>query len=814
MFSDLDERFTQPQQDCQNTFVSKVMLKNYLKITFRSLLKNKLFVSINILGLGISLACVIVAYLSWDFNEKYDVQHVNADEIYRINFYREINSQIIPNGSCPQPLGDVVRSNIDQVDEVVRYFPTGGNIRIGTELFNTGVAAVDPNFLDVFTFPLVEGNKSMLQEKGQIFISSQLVEKYFPEGDPLGKPLTYINGAQRLEFVVAGVFEKMPLNSSFQFDALVNYDHVYDIVTWEEDDWAQFNTTFVRVKNPESLKSIEDELQNYVEIQNRAKEDYKVKEFYLDPFVGMAIRAERENVWNHWFRQSMPTPAVIAPIVMAALILLIACFNFTNTSIAIANRRLKEIGIRKVLGSQRRQLIAQFLGENIILTFFALIAGLLFAEVLVPAYNKMWPFLNIELGYLRNIQFFGFLFVLLILTGIIAGSYPAFYVTGFRPASILRGTLKYGGTSRFTQVLLSFQFAVSLIAVISGILFAQNAEYQKNYDVGFEGDEILFAYVVDEEGHNAFRNELQGYSKIKEISGSRHNIASNWYMDPVKFGAQEVDVDILDIGDNYLKTIGSEIIAGRDFIENSQSDVENSAIVNEAMVRTFGWEEPVGQRIILRDTVELFVVGVVKDQYLRGLWDEVRPSLLRYTLPPTYQYVIVQADVTDIQEVKEYMEEAWKEVFPDRLTNVRYLNEQLGEAEEVNSNIKEMFVFLGLIAIVLSAIGLFSLVTLNIIKKMKEIGVRKVLGASVLDIIQIINKPFIIILLFAAILGSIGGYFLTDMLMGSIWVYYMDIGPFAFIVAILCLIIVATITVGGKVAKAAMANPSTTLRDE
>ena len=790
------------------------MLKNYLKITFRSLMRNKLFVFINIIGLGVALACVIVAYLSWDFNEKYDVQHVNAEQIYRVNFVRVINNQSIKNGSCPVPLGEVIRSNIGQVDEVIRYSPIGGNFRVGDELFNTDVAAVDDNFLDVFTFPLLEGNKGELTQKGQIYISSQLKDKYFPDGPATGKPVTYISGNTRLEFVVAGVFEKMPLNSSFQFDALVNYDHVFDIVEWKETDWAQFNTTFVTVSNSQDIKPVEDNLQDYVEIQNRAKEDYKVSEYYLDPFVGMAIRAEQEDIWNHWFRSSMPTAAVIAPIVMAVLILLIACFNFTNTSIAIANRRLKEIGIRKVLGSQRKQLIAQFLGENILLTLFALGAGLLFAEILVPAYNRMWPFLHISLDYLRNIEFLGFLLVLLLFTGILAGSYPAFYISGFRPASILRGTLKYGGTSKFTQILLTFQFAVSLIAIISGLLFAQNAEYQKNYDVGFDQKAVLFAYVVDEEGHNAYKNKISGHTKIKEIAGSRHNFTSNWYTDPIKFETDELDVDILDIGDNYLNTTGATVIIGRDFIKDSKSDVENSVLVNEELVKMFNWQEPIGQRIILRDTVELFVVGVIKNLYLRGLWNPIKPALIRYTEPENYQYVIAQADVEDIKEVREYMEASWKEVFPDRLVNVRYMDENMGEVAEVNGNIKKMFVFLGLIAVVLSAIGLFSLVSLNIIKRMKEIGVRKVLGAPVIHIVNIVNKQFLIILAIASILGSVGGYYLTDMLMGSIWTYYLPIGPGAFIISIVILFIISGITVGGKVVKAAMANPSTTLRDE
>ncbi|RLD23617.1 MAG: hypothetical protein DRI71_04915 [Bacteroidetes bacterium] len=790
------------------------MLKNFLKITFRSLMKNKLFVAINVLGLGIALACTIIAYLSWDFNNSYDVQHENAEEIYRVNFIRITNGSPIKNGSCPSPLAATIKGSISGIDEVIRFSPTGGNFKIGDELFRIGVSAVDDNFLDVFSFPMVSGNKSALKDKGKIIISSKIKDKYFPDSEAVGQLVTYINGAKRLEFIVGGVFEKMPLNSSFQFDALVEYDNLFDIVDWDENDWAQFNTTFITVNNPEAIPQIEKELQQYVEIQNRAKEDYKVNEYYLDPFVGMAIRAEQEDIWNHWLRQSMPTAAVIAPNVMAILLLLLACFNFTNTSIAIANRRLKEIGIRKVLGSQRSQLIAQFLAENLVLALLGLVAGLLISEFLVPAYNEMWPFLDINLDYYENIKFFGFLVVLLLFTGFLAGSYPAFYISSFRPSHILRGSLKYGSTSIFTRVLLTFQFAISLVAIISGILFAQNADYQESYDLGFDSKTVVYANVEDEDRFNAFKQEIKDNPKISLIAGSRHNYTSAWYTDPIKYKSDELDVDLLDIGDDYLKATSSTILAGRDFIKDSQSDVETAVLVNEELVKIFGWEEPIGQRIILRDTVELYVVGVVKDLYLRALWNPVKPALIRYTKPENYRYIVVQAQVTDIKAVHDSMDEAWKKVFPDKLSNVRYLDENLGGAAEVNANIKVMFVFLGIIAAVLSAIGLFSLVSLDIIKRMKEIGVRKVLGASVPHIVNIINKRYIIILSIASVLGSVMGYYMTDMLMGSIWTYYLPIGAGAFIIAIVVLAVIAAVTVGGKVVKAASTNPAYTLRDE
>lgn len=779
-------------------------------------MKNKLFVTINVLGLGVALACTIVAYLSWDFNNTYDVQHVNAKKIYRINFIRTTNGRPQKNGSCPTPLAKSIDGSISGIDEVIRYSPTGGNFKINDELFRISVSAVDVNFLDVFTFPLVSGNKSALKDKGKIFINSEIKQKYFPETEAVGKLVTYMNGNSRLEFIVGGVFEKMPLNSSFaDVDAIVNYENLFDIVSWDENDWAQFNTTFVTVNNPSAIPQIENDLQQYVEIQNRAKEDYKVKEYYLDPLVGMAVRAEQDGIWNHWLQQSLPTAAVIGPNVMAALLLLLACFNFTNTSIAIANGRLKEIGIRKVMGSQRKQLIAQFLSENLVLALLGMGTGLLMAEFLVPAYNEMWPFLEIDLNYYENLRFFGFLFILLLFTGFVAGSYPAFYITSFKPTHILRGTLKYGKTSILTRVLLTFQFAISLVAIISGIIFAQNAEYQKNYNVGFDGSTVVTARVEDEDGFNAFKQELKDNPKIISVAGSTHSFTNSWYTDPIKFKDEELDVQLLNIGEDYLATVGATILEGRNFIKDSQTDIENSVIISEDLVTTFGWEEPIGQRIILSDTIEVFVVGVVKDVFLGGgLWDPIRPVMLRYTKPENYRYIAIETKVTDIKEVHDDVEVAWKKVFPNKLPNVQYMDDEAGDMAEVNSNIKTMFIFLGSIAALLSAIGLFSLVSLDIIKRMKEIGVRKVLGASISHIVNIINKRYVIILAVASILGSVMGYYMTKMLMGSIWTYYIPMSPVAYIMAIVILGFIAMLTVGGKVIRAALANPARTLRDE
>ncbi len=792
------------------------MLYNYIKLALRNFAKNKVFVTINILGLGIAIACCIVAFLNWQYNADFDSVHEHGEEIYRVNFVRTVNEQGIQNGSCPAPLGEIIRTSFGQVSQTARVQFMGGNFRVNDQLFRTSISTVDEDFFRMFTFHFSMGDPFSISDQRTILISEELHEKYFPNViNPIGNTLTYLNGEERVDFKVGGVFKKPPQNSSFYSMAYINYENALDLMQFDTDDWASFNSTFVRLPNAADISSVEKSLNDYVEIQNRAKEDYKVDYYYLDKFQGMAVRAEKEGTWNHWFADSLPTAAAIAPGVMAFLLLLIACFNFTNTSIAIANRRVKEIGIRKVMGSDRSQLVRQFLGENILLTFIALLVGVLLAAFLVPAYNAMWPFLEIKLGLAENALLWGFLIVLLLLTGLAAGSYPAFYVSGFHPTTIFRGTTKFSGTNLLTRVLLTLQFAISLVAIISGFAFSENAKFQASYDLGFNPNEVVYAYINDPGDYQAFRNQLINSELVQSISGSRHQVSSSWYTDPVKYEGKELDVQMMNVGDGYLSTIGAEIADGRVFKENSAFDRENTVIVNEEFVRSFGIEDPLDARVTYYDTSSLQIVGVVKDIYLQGaLWDPIEPLLIRAASPEEYRFISVQTAGENTEALKGFMDQKWKELFPDQISTVTTLDEESADSTLTNQNIKKLFVFLGIVAFLLSVFGLFSLVSLNLNKRMRELGIRKVLGANTLQLLFRIAKEFIIILLIACVLGSVLGYFLSTALMQSIWAVYTDITIPIFVVSISLLLIVSLVTIGGKIMKATSVAPAIIIRED
>jgi putative ABC transport system permease protein len=301
---------------------------------------------------------------------------------------------------------------------------------------------------------------------------------------------------------------------------------------------------------------------------------------------------------------------------------------------------------------------------------------------------------------------------------------------------------------------------------------------------------------------------------ITLVTGSQHSIFSSRYNDPVKHETKQLEVDIIDVGDDYLKAMDLKLIAGRDFIKDSETDRKESIIISEKFAKNFGWDDPIGKEVTWMDTVRLYVVGVVKDVYTNGLWRENEPLMIRYTSPEKYSHVIVSAPLDKVRDVHKFMEAEWKQVFPNRLYNGRIINEGMVEAETVNLNIVKMFGFLGIIALMLSATGLFTLVSLNIIKKMKEIGVRKVLGASIGNITRIINTEFVVILLMASALGCGLSYMAVDALMGSIWKYYQSTTTITFVVSVTVMFFISAVAIGYKVFSAASMNPVTTLRTE
>jgi putative ABC transport system permease protein len=794
------------------------MLKNQLLITLRNMLKNKLYLFINIFGMGIAIACCIIGYFNYDFNASFDNHHTNASTLYRVGSVRKFQNELTEFGFAPIALGNVIKQNIKEVDEVIRYSPGGGNFRVKTELFNSDINYVDPAFFKVFTFEFVEGNGD-LKDRSEICISDELAIKYFGQEKALGKPLTQmLDSGKRKEYVVAGVFKKQPSNSSFYGQAYSHYDNTFEFDKtpgYDENAWRFRNTLFVQIKDPTRVASIQAQLKPYAENNNKIREDFIIDYFLVEPFEGMAVRDSYNDKNGTWTRDGSPLAAVVGIGLMGGFVLLIAIFNLTNTAVAISSRRLKEIGIRKVMGSTRKDLIIQFIGETALICFLALVVGVVIEKVfLMPAFNRLWPDFNLTSDYFGKPNFSIFLVLTLVFTSLLAGAYPAFYISKFQPVSILKGTLKFGGTNLFTRVLLCLQFAISLTGIVCSFAFTDNATFQRDFDMGFARKGIVFTNVSGRSEFETYRNALEGNPDIISITGTEAHLYRSGFNDPIKHEDKEIEVDIMDVSADYLAALDINIKEGRNFELDSETDRKESVIITEGLARKLGMTKAIGKEIVWLDSVKYYVVGVVQDIYNNGLWEKMDPIMFRYASKENVNHILVKAPADKLISVNKYMEEKWKEIFHDRMYEGNYMDEEMVEADTVNNNLVKMFVFLGVVALMLSATGLFTLVSLNIIKKMKEIGVRKVLGASVGNLTKVINKEFIIILLIASVFGATLGWWMSAMLMESIWDYYQKVTISSMIISATILFVASALSIGYKIYKTTRLNPALVLRDE
>ncbi len=792
------------------------MFRNFLKTTFRNLWKNKSYVIINVIGLSLCLACCVVAYLNYKYSADFDKNHVNHERIYKVQITKASGEATQPYGITPLALYSSIKDEFTGVSHYTRYNNPSMVLKKDLKIFNKTIAFADDDFFEMFTFPFKYGNAEAFLQKGNIILSEETAEVYFGEMDPTGELITVIedDGTQHA-MIVGGVLEDIPNNSMLKFHAITHFEQYIDFQEVENSDWGRFiaATFFMTETNdyPDHvIKTINDK---YIAVQNEARPDWEVSGYYLD--VLTTLGKNSIEIWANWLSQPPPDPAVTVPLIMAVLMLLIACFNFTNTSIAISSKRLKEIGVRKVMGSSRTQVIYQFMGENMMLVLISIIFALAISMWLVPAYSSMWGFINLKLDLTTNPEIYLFLFGLMVFTSLVAGAYPSIYISSFQPVSILRGTLRLGRVSGLSKVLLSSQYTLTVIALIASLAFAQNARYQEALDVGFNKTNIISVRADNNSEFERYFNSVSQMSSIESVVGTRNHIGSWNYGRTLRNGEKELESGMLDFGINYYDIMDLEMIKGRYFDNDTyESDRQNSIIVNQQMVEAFKWEEPIGQVLRLDDTTRLTVIGVMKDFHMWGFWNPISPLGIRLADKEDIGFLIVKTQPGKLQDTYKELEAKWYDVAPIKPFNGNYMDEQLKESTETNNNITIMFTFLGLLALVLSSIGLYTLVSLTVIKRVKEIGIRRALGATISNIIGIMNRPFYLLLIVAAVIGASLSYFAIDGLMGSIWAYYKALSIWSIILPLFVLFFISILTASTKVFTAAAKNPVDSLRYE
>jgi putative ABC transport system permease protein len=795
------------------------MFSNYLKIAFRVLWRNKIYVFLNVVGLGFAIACCILAYLNYNYRANFDQNHTRTERIYRLNSMRLVDGNKQPWAVIPLPLAQAMQQDIAGVERIARLSSAAVTVKHRENTFDEHIHYADKELFDFFNFPLKSGSMAGFDRPNQVIISEAFAEKCFPKQTPVGQSLTIIGSAGSPKvYTVAAVTQKIPANSSIQFDIITSFENGFVSKQTAPGNWVNPNliTTFVELKDKQAARFMTANLKPYVALHNHNHKDWPVESFFLQPFAELATSSDIDMQGYVYGSQLTTNPRgvlVIVPAIMSLFILIITCFNFTNISIAFASGRLKEIGIRKVIGGLRRQLIWQFLTENIVLCLLASVLALFFVRLLLPTVTQLT---NVDLSPDFGKDYGVWLFLIFIpaVSAVFSGLYPAMYISSFKPVQILKGKTSLGSSNRFTRFLLIAQFSLSCFALVVGIVMSQNASFQKKADFGYSINEIAVVEINNPQEYSAFSQIVRQYPEIKSVAGCAQQIGDGTYTQTVKTQNDQIQAQVAHVGGAaYLNAMGIHLIQGRHFYDTG-ADADESILVNQTFLQRLRITQPLGQRVTL-DSAKYTIVGVVNDYKEYGLHDLVPPCVLRMAKPSEYKFMVVRADENKLPQVTRYLQIAWHKVAPN-VPYRGYLQSDLIEKEiRMTQGFKSIAFFLAIVTLLLSASGLFAQISLNIDKRSKEIGMRKVLGASVLQIIGLINREFIRILLIAFVVGSAFGYLFTSkFIFQFIYKYHPDAGPGPYIGTFLILLFCCSLIIGTKVFKAAKANPIERLRAE
>lgn len=791
------------------------MLKNYLSIALRSFRRNYMYSLINIIGMAFGLSGVIITILLFEYEQAFDKEHTKTSSLFRVNSLISTTEETQKWGIVPNALGPVVAGEQEHVVSFCRYgFNHSFLVQYDDIIHRETIAFADPNFFEMFSFNTVAGNAATFHNKNTAIITHEFAVKYFGDEDPVGKELTLRRDNEIFNrYVVGAVLGKIAKNSSFQFDIMLQHDNLLDAMGTKDNDWNTSVQTVLYLQ----LKGQKDEagdlakvLNKYADLHNNVHESRKIVAFYITPFNKQTKESRELYAFTTW--GGLPVSALYGSVIMNTLILLIACFNFTNTFLVYTNKRLREIGIRRTFGGYKWQIFKQFFAESFLLCFLALLLSVEISGWWVSMLNRQWP-IEIPTYVFNSLSTTVYLIVLLLVVSVIAGAYPAYYASKFQPTEILTRKVKFVGSNNLSRVLITWQFAFSIMAIFSGIVLSQNAQFQKTLDWGFDKDNAIIIPIGGEANYRTMRDALLKYEQIDQISGTVQNLGYSASRAVIEIDGIAHDTRMLHVGDNYLTTIGCKITEGRTFHEGSVYDIETSLLVNEKFVQTFNIQNPTG-RVIFRDGKNYQIIGVVKDFMPFGLFDPIFPVMIHAAPEELFENLVFTAAPSELSGLMSAATNEWKKLFPNQPFEGFYMSSNAAAAFQTNQSIMVQFMINAVFALFLSITGLYSLVALNINKRIKEIGIRKVFGASVVQIIRVLNMEYVVILSIAIVIGCGGGYYFMNRFLSDIFTHYMKIGPVSFVISALLILIMTMVTSGIKITKAAMQNPVDSLRTE
>ncbi|UCE43248.1 MAG: ABC transporter permease [Candidatus Aminicenantes bacterium] len=786
------------------------MIKNYLKVALRNIKRHKGFSIINIAGLAIGLACCLLITI-WVLDElSYDKFHENAANLYRVEENQHYSGRIFYVYVTPYPLGPALKTEIADIIDATRVVWTGGVLfkYEDNTFFEDNGRAVDPSFLKMFTYPLVKGDKNTaLDSPFSAVLSEDLAEKYFGDDDPIGKVITLNN---KYDFTVTGVMENIPHNTYLQFDFLVPYEILKRTGQTQEEDFGSNSIfTFVQLADGIAAEQVNQQISGFI----KTKLPESRTELRLMPFVKLHL-----HEFFGYEKGAGAIQYVYIFSVIAFIVLLIACINFMNLSTARSANRAKEVGLRKVVGAVKGHLVRQFYGESVVYAFIALIFAVGIVTILLPAFSRLsskelsWGVAGIEtilLGLLGITLF----------TGLVAGSYPAMFLSAFQPARVLKGSLFSGsGGSLFRRTLVVIQFALSILLIIGTAVVYQQQSYIKNMRLGWDKEHLVYIPLRADtrKSYNALKQELVQIPQVLNVTGTSQlptHIGSNsagaqWEgKDPefsILIGFNSVDYD-------FTETLKIEMAEGRSFDKEYISDQSQAWIVNEEVAKLMDKDSIIGERFshVGKNGT---IVGVMKNFHYQTLKNEIEPLAIAVN-PDDLNYMIARIPPEEVSTSLGLIENTWKRVIPTYPFEYRFMDERYDRMYRTEQRIGTLLRYFAILAVFVACLGLFGLASFMAEKRTKEIGIRKVLGASIAQITRLLCKEFFLLVIVANIIAWPAAYFVMKKWLQS-YAYRAELGIFVFFGAMLLALLVAILSVGYQAVRAARANPSDSLRYE
>ncbi|QHT67981.1 FtsX-like permease family protein [Rhodocytophaga rosea] len=804
------------------------MLKNYLKVALRNLFRHKLYTFINVAGLAVGIAFCLLIILFVQHEWSYDRFHPNAQRMYRVAL-KEITPDKTEyfNTVTPIVFAPMLKQNLAEVEQVVRVCTRSNLVKRNEVSFSETIHIVDTNFFHLFNFPLIKGPKNTaLRNPNSVVLTEESAIKYFGKEDPIGKTLTIRLRDTDIDFTVSAVAKNAPSHSSIQFDYLISFENAKHI--WHERAlkafFQVFVETYIQLPDEAALTNLQAKLPAV--LKQNLGEDYTPGGYNLlfQPITDIHLNKDfPEGI------EPISDPAysyILATV--AVLVLLIASINFITLSLGRSVSRAREVGIRKVVGAERKQLITQFWGEAILISLLSLITGIMLATFSLPVFNDL---AGQTLTYNLVSEITLFSLILSMIVGLLAGMYPAIFLSRFNPIEVLKGHLKVSDAGIFRQGLIVFQFVLSISLIICTLIMSQQLRYLQNKNLGFDKEQVIVIPTGADETdalaiYERMKNELATHQSIAGITNAMFTLGEGWAEADYHDNTNTVRAMAINVVDHdFQKIMKTKMVAGRDFSKDISADISEAIIVNEALVKEYGWKNPIGERLPGKDFPPHQIIGVVKDFNYQSLHTPVKPLVMALSdsifqgtenvnfSSSSRRKILVRIKPENIQTTIALLEQTWKKAAPSLPYTFSFMDETLNKQYQAEIRLSNMMNYATGFAVFIACLGLFSLATLAVQKRQREIGVRKVMGASVKSIVVLFSREFAKLVIIAFVVAAPLAYFIMHSWLQD-FAYRIPISVWIYLLAGILSLVIALLTVSYQVIRAALANPVNALRSE